>query len=343
MNYIIWKGEDSRDIKGLIICELPPITKPQMRVAETVIDGVDGSIIEELGYSSYEKALAIGLTQNANIDEVIKYFTGTGEVVFSNEADKYYKATISGQIDYARLVRFRTATVAFRVQPFKYYLFEDNVTTGNATVVEKPLITNGVYSDGTDVETAPDGDGWETITRYIEVKELQEYNLKGTLTQPTWQTTVYFYNEEQALIEERDIDHDDNVFTFSTPLGTKYLKFCGYSQVIDLSTINLNEIMIDTVYTVQNIGNETSKPLMHLTGNGRIVCRQNGLQVFAYNFPENDDEVYLDSEKQDAYLGEVLKNRNMQGEFPMLPTGTTSITFEGDISAVEILARSRWL
>ena len=107
MNYLIWNGKDSREIKGLVICELPPISKPQMRVEETVVNGVDGSIIEELGYSSYDKALTIGLKQNADIDEISQYFTGTGEVVFSNEPNKYYKATIINQIDYARLVRFK--------------------------------------------------------------------------------------------------------------------------------------------------------------------------------------------------------------------------------------------
>ena len=45
MNYIIFNDKDSRDVKGLLISELPPIRKPNMRVKETVIDGVDGSII----------------------------------------------------------------------------------------------------------------------------------------------------------------------------------------------------------------------------------------------------------------------------------------------------------
>ena len=120
MNYLIWKDINSKDIKGLLISELPPITKPNMRVQETQIDGVDGSIIEELGYETYDKQIIIGLTRDFDIDEVIKYFSGEGNVVFSNEPDKYYKARIISQIDYTRLLRFRTATVTFRVQPFKY-------------------------------------------------------------------------------------------------------------------------------------------------------------------------------------------------------------------------------
>ena len=61
MNKIIWKDIESTEIKGLMICELPPITKPKMRVQETTIDGVDGSIIEELGYESYDKTITIAL------------------------------------------------------------------------------------------------------------------------------------------------------------------------------------------------------------------------------------------------------------------------------------------
>ena len=57
MNSIIWKGVSSTTIKGLIISELPPISKPKMRIKETEIDGRDGSIVEELGYEKPQVAL----------------------------------------------------------------------------------------------------------------------------------------------------------------------------------------------------------------------------------------------------------------------------------------------
>jgi predicted phage tail component-like protein len=120
MNYIIWNNKDSRDIKGLLISELPPIRKPNMRVKETVIDGVDGSIIEELGYESYDRTVVIGLKIGADVDKISEFFTGSGKVVFSNEPDKYYIATIIKNIDYERLLRYKVAKVTFRVQPFKY-------------------------------------------------------------------------------------------------------------------------------------------------------------------------------------------------------------------------------
>lgn len=120
MNYIIWNGKDSRNIDGLLISELPPISKPAMRVKETVIDGMDGSQYEDLGYSSYDKSVSISLRGDFDINEVIKYFSGEGEVIFSNEPDKVYMAKIYGKVDYTRLLRFRQATILFRVQPFKY-------------------------------------------------------------------------------------------------------------------------------------------------------------------------------------------------------------------------------
>lgn len=120
MSKINWKGIDSDTITGLIISELPPISKPNMKTTITKIDGRDGDIIEELGYESYTKSIKVGLSKNYNIDEVIKYFTGSGDLIMSNEPDKAYKCQIIEKVDYNKLLRFKTATVKFYTQPFKY-------------------------------------------------------------------------------------------------------------------------------------------------------------------------------------------------------------------------------
>ena len=117
---IKWKGISSNTIPGLIICELPPISKPKMKTNIIKIDGRDGDIIEDLGYESYTKNIKIGLSKNYDIDQVIKYFTGAGELVLSNEPDKVYICKISDKIDYNKLLRFKTATIKFYTQPFKY-------------------------------------------------------------------------------------------------------------------------------------------------------------------------------------------------------------------------------
>lgn len=231
MNYIIWNNKDSRDVNGLLVCELPPITKPQMRVKETVIDGVDGSIIEELGYESYDKTIAVALKIGADVDEILEYFNGSGNVVFSNEPNKYYIARIIRGIDCQRLLRYRTATVTFRVQPFKYN------------------------------------------------------------------------NEEFEVYNRTD------------------------SQEL----------------TVVNIGNHTAKPLITIQGSGTVDLSVNGTAICQYVFPDGGDTVILDSEKQDAYLGSLLKNRNMIGEFPVFEKGNNVISWSGAVESIRIKRYSRWL
>ena len=231
MNHIIWNDKDSQDISGLLICELPPISKPQMRVKETVIDGVDGSIIEELGYESYDKTIAVGVKSGADIDEIIEYFTGNGKIVFSNEPNKYYIARIIKGIEYARLLRYRTAKVTFRVQPFKY----DNT-------------------------------------------ELEIYNINS-----------------------------------------------------------VNDM------TVTNKGNYIAKPVITIKGTGTVELSVNGNKVCHYTFPDGEDTVVLDSEKQDAYYANLLKNRNMVGDFPILNKGNNVIAWSGTVTRISVTRYSRWL
>lgn len=138
---ITWKGVASTTLAGLMISELPPISKPEMRVDRTEIDGRDGDIIDELGYAAYKKTVRIALTTGYDVDAIAKYFSGSGNLVLSNESDKYYKARIVSQIDFNKLLRFKTADVEFEVQPYKYKLSESN-TTLNVTSETSVSVTN---------------------------------------------------------------------------------------------------------------------------------------------------------------------------------------------------------
>lgn len=152
MANIIWKDINSNTIPGLLICELPPITKPKMKTNIIKINGRDGDIIEDLGYESYTKNISIGLTRNFDINQIIKYFTGSGTLVLSNEPDKIYKCKIIEKIDYEKLLNFKKATIKFYTQPFKYKKDEPetilNVTDEKSIQVNnaglensKPIIT----------------------------------------------------------------------------------------------------------------------------------------------------------------------------------------------------------
>lgn len=155
MNYIILNNTSSVNISGLLIQELPSISKPKMRTMVEEIDGRDGDIVTKLGYGAYDKTLKIGLRGNYDINSVIAFFNSDGTVVFSNEPDKYYNYQIIEQIDFQRLVRYRTADVLMHCQPFKYEYEETPIesTASTITVINKgnteakPIIT--IYGSGT--------------------------------------------------------------------------------------------------------------------------------------------------------------------------------------------------
>ncbi len=230
--YLIWKGIDSRDVKGLIVCELPPITKPKMRVRTDTIDGRDGSETTILGYEAYDKTVKIGLTRNYDIDNIIAWLNGESIVQFSNEPDRYYRAKIIDQIDYEKLLRFKTAEVKFYTQPFKYSVSER--------------------------------------TKTIDV---------------TGQSTT----------------------------------------------------------EIRNAGNYYSKPIITFTGTGTINLSVNGLQKCVLYLGEESESITVDADKQEAYSGAILKNRQMDGQFITLEVGKNTITWTGNLTKIEITNYSRWL
>ena len=231
MSYIIWKNKNSNDISGLIISELSPISKPKMRTNVTEIDGLDGDIVDYLGYKSYNKSVLIGLTKNYDIDEIIAYFNESGKLVLSNEPDKYYNAQIVDSIDYNRLINFKKAIVKFYVQPYKFLLNES-------------------------------------------------------------------------------------------------------SYILEIST--------ETSLSVLNKGLEKSKPIITLYGTGEIEILINGNSIFSVNMG-TDEYITIDSEKEEAYKGAVLKNRQMLGSFPELNPGTNVISWVGNLTEIEVVPKSRWL
>ena len=195
--YIILNNKDSRTIQGLLISSLAPISKPQVRTQIETVDGRDGDIVTPLGFSAYDKVITIGLTYGYDIDEIIEYFNSSGVVTFSNEPDKYYKYSIYEQIDFERLIRFKTAEITLHVQPFKYSLLEQPQTfsissspssigvynAGN--IYARPIITITASGEvtlslnGSEILIIDFGETAQTII--INCEELNAYNSENIL------------------------------------------------------------------------------------------------------------------------------------------------------------------
>lgn len=221
-NYIILNDRSSEEIPGLLIQELPPISKPLLRNQIEEIDGRDGDIVMPLGYAAYDKDVSVGLYGKFDVDDVIEYFNSEGKVVFSNEPDKYYKYQILNQIDFERLVRFRTATVTFHVQPFKfannekaktYTSFDNNSITvrNNGNYYSRPKIT--VFGTG-------------TINLSLNGKQLFVINLGSLAAQITIDAQqLEAYGEDTNVLMNRSVDGDyDNL---RLKVGTNTISWSG--------------------------------------------------------------------------------------------------------------------
>lgn len=176
--YLIINGVSSKNITGLLIQSLPPISKPKIRTSIEEIDGRDGDIVTTLGYAAYDKPISIGLKGDYNIDDVIEYFNGSGQVIFSNEIDKYYNFAIYDTIDFNRLIRFRTATLNMHVQPFKYSVDEPPIkwTNTNGTTIANISVRNtgNIYSKPILTIT-----GSGTVNVYIDNTQILELALSA--------------------------------------------------------------------------------------------------------------------------------------------------------------------
>lgn len=216
MSSVTLNGTSSDSITGLLIQKLPPIIKPQQRVEVEEIDGRDGDIITPLGFSAYDRDLLIGLRWSYNIDDIIKFFTGSGTAVFSNEPTKLYNYQILDQIDYEALGRLKQATVTFHCQPFKYKVGESAVTFTTTTTItnegnyySRPTIsvtgqgTVGISLDGNEMLSLEMGDSETTIV--IDLEEQNAYT--------------------GSVLMNRSVTGDYSAFTL--PVGTSTIEADG--------------------------------------------------------------------------------------------------------------------
>lgn len=221
-NYIILNGKNSNTITGLLIQNLPPISKPLQRTLIEEIDGRDGDIVTKLGYGAYDKEITIGLYGSYNVDDVISYFDSEGVVTFSNEPDKYYNYQIIDQIDFERLIRFKTATVRMHVQPFKYLLNEPEIevdarsVTGEGQNIElKYTIENGSLS------ITPKGNTEQTT---YTGKNLFDIN---SITEGK-----FYYIDQNKIVGNANWNMSDYIkVNGNTNYIASYIKSTNYSQL----------------------------------------------------------------------------------------------------------------
>ena len=357
MSYIVLNGKKSSLINGLLISSLPPISKPKMRAQYMEIDGRDGDIVTKLGYAAYQKEIEVGLYGRYDVNDVISYFDSEGIVTFSNEPDKYYYYTIIEQINFDRLIRFKTAKVKFHVQPFKYSSIEKRINEdfNLFSAIEYQEDKRGVALSAIGNTITIKGTASEATEFYLPIHAVNLDAGYYTLTANATGTA----SNQVAIRLINDIPSDANTF------GGKYVYLKDGSVMVqaDLTVKKsynylwfyvLPNVAIDISFTVllesdtkaaivTNVGNIFAKPCITIHGSGTIGITLNGSQIFKIELG-NEEYITIDTAQMEAYKNGILKNRLVTGDYEnfALKVGKNTITFDGDVTSFDIINYSRW-
>lgn len=371
MNYVIINGMNSKDINGLHITELPPITKPAKRVIVETIAGRDGDIVTELGFEAYNKTIEIALTVGYDVDQVIEFFNRSGIVTFSNERDKYYNFNLFEQINFEKLFTAKTAKVTMHVQPYKYSLtdkskkikinnqlliypqddFSEDKNGVNVRVANNSIVVNGTSTELTEFlipVQIKDGrleKGDYKLNAYASGFNPHSCMLK--LVRDTKNNA--FGGNNLALVGGRTVEIQSHI---DEPTSFNYI-FLYISGGMTMNfTIDTRLYNVDTqTFKIMNYGNANSKPTMIIYGQGTVNVRS----FYMHNLKielDREKEITIDTLEMEAYKYEIhpagmrktLKNRLVAGNYEkfQLYPGSNDFEVSGQVSEIVLSHCSRW-
>ena len=359
MNYVILNGKKSTNVKGLLISELPPITKPLMRTSVEEIDGRDGDIVTELGYKAYDKKMTIGLFGFYDVDEVIEYFASEGTVIFSNEPDKYYKYKIVAQIDFERLIRFKKATVTFHVQPFKYSAVDEAIffNINKIKVKDYTETKNDVTVSATNGVISITGTATASTEIYVPINPMAlsagDYTLEA-ITSGSGESLVQIrvvgaaaYDTDSFGGQALALEDDGEASLSATLADAKTFNYVWLYIASGAVNFTLNLSVVDDnlkSLTLVNRGNIFAKPTMTIFGSGTVEIYLNGSKILILDV-SNYGYITIDAEQMNAYHGDTLMNRHVIGDYEdlALKIGTNILLWVGNVTQIVVENSVRWV
>ena len=357
INYIELNGEKSTSVNGLMIQSLPPISKPKMRTSIETIDGRDGDIVTKLGYSAYDKEVSIGLHGEFDIDDAISFFDSEGEVVFGNEPDKYYRYQILYQIDFERLIRFRTAKVKLHVQPFKYDAVDRTFDIVNQFLhVEDSTASRfGITATSSDGGIRVSGNATSDVDMEVPIESMSlsgSYTLTASASGSAAGCALRLIDGSPSndrsfggSYMELKSDGDSTITAAADPsaeydalwLDIKAGTSVDFTLSVTMSSNSFSEIALT------NRGNVVSRPTVTVYGSGNVELAINAVTVLSFLI--EGGSITIDAEEMNAYRGNELMNRHVTGDYAdlALKVGENVISWNGDVTGIKVEDFSRWI
>lgn len=139
-----WNGIDAIT-KGIITEKLPSRDSAMPRVNKVSVPGRDGFLtIDEKCFEPIVKTVEFHCDGKVSLDNIKEWLTGNGEIIFENEPDRYYKASILNQISFTDIIpKVQKGIIIFDCQPFGYLITGKTTVTISAT--NSTIVNPGNY------------------------------------------------------------------------------------------------------------------------------------------------------------------------------------------------------
>ena len=126
----------------------PEKVRAERRVEQVTIPGRSGELTMDEGtYAPYVLSVECSTRGSENLDEILAWLDGAGELILCTEPDKVFRASIYNKISVADMIYlYNSFLLQFRVQPFKYSV---NAAGDALELIAPTTIRNSgtVYSD----------------------------------------------------------------------------------------------------------------------------------------------------------------------------------------------------
>ena len=156
-NFIVFKGFNTKGI--FLIEELPIVPTANVKQDIIEIDGRHGFLTNsQESYEPIDIDIELKIYNKKDIQKVRNIFRGSGQLILSNQPDRYYKATVVSKLDFERVIRqFHTVLITFKLQPHAYETKDSTIKLtsastsygleNNTNATAQPEIT--IYGTGT--------------------------------------------------------------------------------------------------------------------------------------------------------------------------------------------------
>ncbi len=128
-----FKGISSNDMKVVIEEEEHFLTKAAQKYEVTDIEGRDGAIYDELGYSDINRPIKVQILDVSKLDDILVWLNGEGEFEYK---DRITTARFYNELEPERNACVKIIDTNFIRAPFWYKKIDNYVTVTNAVTNE---------------------------------------------------------------------------------------------------------------------------------------------------------------------------------------------------------------